>query len=54
VFIEARDAILAVVALPCLPSELMREGASLAPLLTERPRARKDQLTHLASAPTLS
>lgn len=46
-FIEARDALLAIVALPCYPSELLRDGPTLGPRLCERPRSRELQVKKL-------
>jgi phytoene/squalene synthetase len=42
-FIEARDSLLAVLTLPCLPSELLKRGKWLAEKLRERTRIRQPQ-----------
>jgi len=49
-FLEARDAFLAVVALPCFPSELLRDGPQLGRLLAEPHRRRPRQLLELATS----
>jgi hypothetical protein len=43
-FIEARAALLLVLSLALLPSELLQHGAELGMLLRERPRRRSLQL----------
>lgn len=49
-FVEGRDALLSVVALPCLPSELLRDGPRLGRLLRERSRERKGQMAELGDS----
>lgn len=46
-FIEVRDSFLAVISLPSLPSELLRDGPRLGALLAEERRTRLRQLPTL-------